>query len=222
MKLTCVFGLGVGVGLLLAVFQGNFTASALGGAGQGGVASANGDVNGDGQINLTDAIHLLNWLFKGGAEPEAIDCDQPPPSTARFRFLNVLVCGQTPFPARLDVCGATATDTFDDSDTATPCREISSADSCSVRCVANTADCGAFEVCGAIRAEENHVYDVVLSVLSDGTPALGIFDQMLNAAGDCPPFPSADLPPTIVISTPCGPAAAGAAAGGGGGWRAAR
>jgi hypothetical protein len=40
------------------------------GGGTGGVAG-NGDVNGDRNINISDATYLLNWLFLGGPEPVA-------------------------------------------------------------------------------------------------------------------------------------------------------
>ena len=33
------------------------------------VATENGDVNGDGGHDLSDAVYLLNWLFLGGPEP---------------------------------------------------------------------------------------------------------------------------------------------------------
>jgi hypothetical protein len=49
---------------------------AEGGAG-GGASVGNGDVNADGAINITDAVHLLEWLFRGGPAPEPIEC--PPP-----------------------------------------------------------------------------------------------------------------------------------------------
>jgi hypothetical protein len=35
-----------------------------------------GDCNGDASIQLTDAVFMLNWLFKGGTEPSCVDaCD---------------------------------------------------------------------------------------------------------------------------------------------------
>ena len=41
-------------------------------AGGGPVATENGDTNGDGARDITDAIYYLSWLFQGGAEPVAI------------------------------------------------------------------------------------------------------------------------------------------------------
>ena len=41
-----------------------------------------GDTNGDGQLNLSDPIHLLNFLFLGGAAPVACPDSPPPPSLA--------------------------------------------------------------------------------------------------------------------------------------------
>ena len=35
----------------------------------------NGDANGDGNRDLADAIYMLHWLFHGGEEPIAIDCN---------------------------------------------------------------------------------------------------------------------------------------------------
>src|SRR5262245_53844028 len=46
----------------------------------GGVPVGNGDVNGDGTINLSDAVHTLSCLFMGGPEPAAIEC---PPAAGR-------------------------------------------------------------------------------------------------------------------------------------------
>jgi len=37
----------------------------------------NGDVNGDGAVDLGDAIFLLSYLFAGGSEPLRIDCALP-------------------------------------------------------------------------------------------------------------------------------------------------
>ena len=52
----------------------------------GTVASANGDTNGDGTRDISDAVYLLAWLFTGGPEPVA-----PGPTSAP--------CGVDPDPA---------------------------------------------------------------------------------------------------------------------------
>jgi hypothetical protein len=51
------------------------------GAQGGGAAAAttNGDCNGDGALNLTDAIYLLQHLFQGGPAPVPIEGSQPAP-----------------------------------------------------------------------------------------------------------------------------------------------
>ena len=41
-------------------------------AGGGAVATENGDTNGDGARDISDAVHLLQWLFSGGEPPVAI------------------------------------------------------------------------------------------------------------------------------------------------------
>ena len=41
-----------------------------------------GDVNGDGQLNLTDPVLLLNFLFLGGPAPIACPACPPPPTLA--------------------------------------------------------------------------------------------------------------------------------------------
>lgn len=37
-------------------------------------ALENGDVNSDGDVDLSDAVYLLSWLFNGGPEPAPIAC----------------------------------------------------------------------------------------------------------------------------------------------------
>lgn len=36
-------------------------------------AAGCGDLNADGNTDLTDAVHLLNWLFRGGPEPVCVE-----------------------------------------------------------------------------------------------------------------------------------------------------
>jgi hypothetical protein len=50
-----------------------------GAAGRGGGGpTRNGDVNGDGGIDISDPIYLLAHLFQGGPEPARIECSEPP------------------------------------------------------------------------------------------------------------------------------------------------
>ena len=70
-----------------------------------------GDVNADGEAELTDAIFLLNWIFLGGAEPpclDAADVDDSAIAGGRFpigvtdavRLLQWLLRGRSrPAPA---------------------------------------------------------------------------------------------------------------------------
>jgi len=53
---------------------------ALAGGDEGPVASVNGDTNGDGTRDVSDAIHLLSWLFTGGVEPVPVACAQAAPA----------------------------------------------------------------------------------------------------------------------------------------------
>jgi hypothetical protein len=54
-----------------------------GGNGRGGGKSGpsgNGDVNSDGALNISDAIYLLEHLFRGGPPPVALTCGDPKPT----------------------------------------------------------------------------------------------------------------------------------------------
>ena len=44
-------------------------------AGGGASPGANGDVNGDGSRDISDAVYMLNWLFLGGPAPLPMPCD---------------------------------------------------------------------------------------------------------------------------------------------------
>lgn len=58
-------------------------------AGAGGVASASGDVNGDGQIDVSDAVYTLLYLFKGGQPPVA--CADSAELVARVEALESVI-----------------------------------------------------------------------------------------------------------------------------------
>ncbi len=72
MRRILVLLLAVGVGVVLGrMFDGvTSTAEAGGDQGRGGAVLGNGDVNGDGSINIVDPVYLLNWIFLDGPEPE--------------------------------------------------------------------------------------------------------------------------------------------------------
>ena len=53
---------------------------AIAGQGDEPVASENGDTNGDGVRDMSDAIHLLSWLFNGGPEPVPVARAQQGPA----------------------------------------------------------------------------------------------------------------------------------------------
>ena len=204
MKKAWTFSLGVGVGLTFSLFLKGFSA-APDGAGAGVPPQlANGDVNGDSLINLSDAVYLLNWLFKGGDKPVAIDCNnQPPPDKAKFRFLNTLLCGQAPFPATLTLCGVNVVDSSDANNTPSDCTEFNVAASCPVRVSANTGQCGAIALCGDLAPVKNHVYDLVLGLDNASNLFLLYFDQIEDAQGNCPPFSTPDKPAAGVFRTAC-------------------
>jgi hypothetical protein len=66
-----IFIVALGLFVLLAFWRPGFKASAGQGGGGGRVATENGDINGDGLRDISDAISLLSWLFQGGPDPVA-------------------------------------------------------------------------------------------------------------------------------------------------------
>ncbi len=75
MRKLVVIGLVLCVGIFVGIGSRGIQPNARA-AGGGGLASRNGDTNGDGEIDLTDAVYLLAWLFQGGPEPVA-NADSP-------------------------------------------------------------------------------------------------------------------------------------------------
>ncbi|MFP6633914.1 MAG: hypothetical protein VCD16_14870, partial [Planctomycetota bacterium] len=45
-------------------------------AGEAPGTTRNGDTNGDGSRDVSDAVYLLSWLFLGGEEPVPVACAQ--------------------------------------------------------------------------------------------------------------------------------------------------
>jgi hypothetical protein len=204
MHKVMIFAAGIAVGIAAASLNTWLPVLA-----QAATPSGNGDINGDGQIDIADAVTLLNWLFRGGTPPVPIDCDEPPTGKAMFRILNDLVCDNVAFPARLDVCGGTATDSFDPNNTATACVEVDANPGCAVKLTASTQACGDLEICGVFNAAPGRVYDFVLTVLGDGRLVLGYLDQAVQGDGQCPPFPQGGSFAGEIAGT-CIPGAAGA------------
>jgi uncharacterized protein DUF1566 len=75
----------------------------------GGVPIANGDVNGDGSIDLSDAVYLLSGLFLGGPAPLDIRCPLPAnehglPATGQMMcydlYANEIDCVSPDFPGQ--------------------------------------------------------------------------------------------------------------------------
>jgi len=209
MRKAMIFAAGIAVGLAAASIPRTISVWA-----QAATASGNGDINGDGEINISDAVTLLNWLFRGGPEPVPFECQQPPAGKARFRLLNDLVCNNVSFPARLDVCGGTASDSFDAQNSPTICVEVDADPNCAVRLVANTAECGSIEFCGNLDAAPGHVYDFVLTVLEGGVLTVGYLDQELQGDGQCPAFPTSGTFAGEIVGA-CAPAAQAPAGAGG-------
>jgi uncharacterized protein DUF1566 len=55
----------------------SFVSAGGGGGKGGGVPAGNGDVNGDGSLDISDAVYIINNQFLGGPAPVAIECPTP-------------------------------------------------------------------------------------------------------------------------------------------------
>jgi hypothetical protein len=74
----------------------------------GGNPIGNGDVNGDGTIDISDAIYLLESLFLGGEAPVPIECPPPVvkglPATGQTKCYdsagNEIDCTSADFPGQ--------------------------------------------------------------------------------------------------------------------------
>jgi hypothetical protein len=89
----------------------NFTVKiALLGEGPEGNQFIRGNANGDGVINITDGIYILNFLFLGGETPECLDAadsnnDDIVNITDGIYVLNFLFLGGGDPPAPFPACG---------------------------------------------------------------------------------------------------------------------
>jgi len=91
---VCLF-VGAVVTLALVLWLQRGLRHAVAAEGQGaGTPSGNGDVNGDGTIDISDGVYILNWLFLGGKDPVAIECPQPevkgPPATGQTKCCGIV------------------------------------------------------------------------------------------------------------------------------------
>jgi len=76
--------------------------------GGGGVPAGNGDVNGDGSIDVSDAVRLLDGLFQGGPPPVPIECPSAegkglPATGAQYCYDDegaLLPCDDAAFPGQ--------------------------------------------------------------------------------------------------------------------------
>jgi hypothetical protein len=71
MKRVLTVLLALNLALLAGWLVREVTAGSGSEGGGAGVDIVNGDTNGDGERDISDAVHLLNWLFSGGREPVA-------------------------------------------------------------------------------------------------------------------------------------------------------
>ena len=78
MKKTVSLAIVFLVGLCIGKFWQGSPADAEAAAPATPVAAENGDTNGDGERDLSDAVYLLQWLFTGGPEPAPVSRDCPP------------------------------------------------------------------------------------------------------------------------------------------------
>jgi hypothetical protein len=79
MKKVLALSILLNVVLLVSCLTPYFEGLAVAGGGKPRVAQVNGDTNGDGSLDVSDAVYFLNWLFKEGPELAVIDCGSNQP-----------------------------------------------------------------------------------------------------------------------------------------------
>ena len=64
----------------------------------------NGDVNGDERRDITDVIHLVNFLFVGGPPPVTAYCEVPATGSSPARLVDTVVAnGDVNNSGRIDI-----------------------------------------------------------------------------------------------------------------------
>ena len=212
MSKTSQFKMGLALGVSVSLFLQLFTVFEA----DAGVKTAkqNGDINGDGRVDISDAISLLNYLFSGGEPPVQIDCGPVTPPPAKFRFFNDLNCNGQGLLAQFDLCGGISIARLTNQ-SITDCQAVEPNASCPVK-ASGSSVCGGFEICDQFKLAPGFVYDFVLTV-DFGSPALYLFVNPLQADGSCPDFPVPGTQPTQVLNVACA-GARGAVGPAGGSW----
>jgi hypothetical protein len=100
MKKLLGLSLAIVVGFILGALSLALCLTARAGTEPTNTTTLNGDGNGDGSVDVSDAVYLLNWLFAGGPDMASIDCPDPQPYSALpatgqtqcFGTANVIDC----------------------------------------------------------------------------------------------------------------------------------
>jgi hypothetical protein len=72
----------------------------------GGTPLGNGDVNGDGRYDVSDAVSFLQWRYLGGPAPVAIEC--PLPAVKRLPATGQTRCYDSVYPGNNEISCASA------------------------------------------------------------------------------------------------------------------
>jgi len=102
MKKLLVVSLALNISMLAALSWKELVAH-----GASGGPAGNGDVNGDGTIDVGDAVYTLTWLFLGGEAPVKIECAPMPgrlPPTGQLKCYGsgggTIDCGNALYPGQ--------------------------------------------------------------------------------------------------------------------------